>query len=90
MNTYQGLVITDGAISYTVFIYRCGDINWAIWPMIGFNAAGHSFANHPHPGHEVACLNSPHSQWYNLVYLISLPNATAAHPPIEPRTYAVN
>lgn len=85
-------MITDGVDSYAVFTYRCGDMNWAYRPTIGFNAAGDYFVNHPNTGsssgEEIACLNSPISQWYNLVYEISLPNATnitAALPTVEPR-----
>ena len=91
VNTWQGLVVTDGTNSYAVFTYRCGDMTWAYNPTIGFNAAGSSFANHPNTGssnaEEIACLNSPQSQWYNLVYQISLPNATneTSLPTIEPR-----
>ena len=96
-NTWQGLVITDGATSYAVFTYRCGDMNWAYGPTIGFNAAGDYYVNHPNTGstsgEEIACLNSPTSQWYNLVYEISLPNATnltAELPTVEPRKTAIN
>ena len=84
-------MITDGTNSYAVFTYRCGDMNWAYSPTIGFNAAGSSFANHPNTGsssaEEIACLNSPDSQWYNVVYQISLPNATnqTSLPTIESR-----
>ena len=91
-NTWQGLVITDGSTSYAVFTYRCGDMNWAFGPTIGFNAAGDYYVNHPNTGsrngEEIACLNSPTSEWYNLVYEISLPNATnqtAELPTVEPR-----
>ena len=91
-NTWQGLVITDGATSYAIFTYRCGDMNWAYGPTIGFNAAGDYYVNHPNTGstngEEIACLNSPTSQWYNLVYEISLPNATNLTdvlPTVEPR-----
>ena len=73
-------MITDGVDSYTVFTYRCGDMKWAYAPTIGFNAAGILFANDPNTGsasaENIACLNSPRSEWYNLVYEISLPNAT--------------
>ena len=85
-------MITDGVTSYAVFTYRCGDMNWAYGPTIGFNAAGDYYVNHPNTGstsgEEIACLNSPASQWYNLVYEISLPNATnltAELPTVEPR-----
>ena len=90
-------MITDGATSYAVFTYRCGDMNWAYGPTIGFNAAGDYYVNHPNTGspsgEEIACLNSPTSQWYNLVYEISLPNATnltAELPTVEPRKTAIN
>ena len=85
-------MITDGVTSYAVFTYRCGDMNWAYGPTIGFNAAGDYYVNHPNTGstngEEIACLNSPTSQWYNLVYEISLPNATNLTdvlPTVEPR-----
>ena len=87
-------MITDGIISYAVYTYRCGDMNWAYGPTIGFNAAGDYYVNHPNTGstngEEIACLNSPASQWYNLVYEISLPNATnltAELPTVEPRKF---
>ena len=67
-------------------------MNWAFGPTIGFNAAGDYYVNHPNTGsrngEEIACLNSPTSEWYNLVYEISFPNATnetAELPTIEPR-----
>ena len=89
-------MITDGATSYAVFTYRCGDMNWAYGPTIGFNAAGDYYVNHPNTGstsgEEIACLNSPTSEWYNLVYEISLPNATnltAELPTVEPRKTAI-
>ena len=65
-------------------------MNWAYGPTIGFNAAGSSFMNHLNTGsssgEEIACLNTPYSQWYNLVYKISLPNAVnqTSLPTIEP------
>ena len=85
-------MITDGTDSYTVFTYRCGDMNWAYGPTIGFNAAGEYYVNHPNTGstsgEEIACLNSPSSEWYNLVYKISHPNETYQPnelPTVEPR-----
>ena len=70
-------------------------MNWSGYnsaTSIGFNAAGDYFVNDPYSGssfaHGIACRNSPISQWYNLVYEISLPNATnvtAELPTIELR-----
>ena len=81
----------DGTNSYTVFTYRCGDMTWTSHhPVIGFNAAGSSFVNHFYTGSRyaegIACLNTPDSQWYNLVYQISLSTVTSqiSLPTIEP------
>ena len=39
VNTFEGILITDGNFnSYAVFIYRCGDINWALNTVIGYRA----------------------------------------------------
>ena len=70
-------------------------MNWAYGPTIGFNAAGDYYVNHPNTGsprgEEIACLNSPTSEWYNLVYEISNPNGTVGvdiPPTVEPRKFA--
>ena len=49
-NTFQGLVITDGFLSYTVFTYECGDINWGGGANIGFRGDADFFINHPNSG----------------------------------------
>ena len=78
-NTFQGLVITDGTRSYTVFTYRCGLLQWSgldgFYPhaVIGYNMRG-QFINHPLSGFSqvlnVACSNTPATPWSNLVYAI--------------------
>ena len=78
LNTFQGIVITDGSISFTVFTYMCGEMNWSGGATIGFIADSSFYANHPLSGtanaNDVACVNSPATVWSNVFYdLISQP-----------------
>ena len=73
-NTFQGIVITNGASSYAVFTYECGDINWSGMATIGFKATGSFYQNHAYSGSRAAsidCVNSPNSQWNNVVYRLN-------------------
>ena len=82
-NSYQALVITDGANTYTVFTYNCDMMGWSGYTqhaVVGYNARGDSFTNHPVSGFEVintavACPNNLFYQvaWSNIVYKISQP-----------------
>ena len=71
-NTFQGIVITDGSKTYAVYIYLCDDIQWSDGSVIGFNAGGSYFANHPLSdtiaARDIDCVNSPGSEWNNVVY----------------------
>ena len=72
MNTFQGLLITNGSKSYSVFTYYCGDIYWLNEATIGFSAPPSLFKNHPLVGTEiepqlVACVHEE-SQWNNVIY----------------------
>ena len=71
-NTFQGILITDGSHSYTVFTYRCGSMEWSGSATIGFNADNDLFQNHPlsrtRSSNSIACQNYPDSVWNNLVY----------------------
>ena len=73
-NTFQGIVITNGTKTYAVYTYHCDDITWAHGnnTVIGFNAGGTFFANHPLSGSENAshidCESFPASVWHNVVY----------------------
>ena len=89
-NTFQTIVITDHtSASYTVFTYKCGDLNWAREPTIGFNAASLFYANHPDTGaddaHTIDCTNGPDT-YYTLWYNISAENFVPPPPtpPVEP------
>ena len=70
-NTFQAILITDGQYSYTIFTYKCGLMEWDNGAIIGFNAIGGVFENHDPSSSEVACLNSPESEYSNIVYLLS-------------------
>jgi len=71
-NTFQGILITDGSLSYTVFTYHCGSMMWSGSATIGFSADDGFFQSHPlsrtTTSNTIACLNSPDSVWNNLVY----------------------
>ena len=73
-NTFQGILITNGTGSYTVFTYECGAIGWGGGATIGYKAAGSFYQNHALSGSSAAsigCVNSPASQWNNVVYQLN-------------------
>lgn len=73
-NTFEGIVITDGATSYAVFLYECGSIQWDGRAVIGFKANGSFYQNHVLSGQSAAsidCVNSPASQVNNVVYRLN-------------------
>ena len=76
VNSYQAIIITDHTSqAYAVFTYKCGDLNWARGPTIGFNAASQFYDNYDLSGSTNAdimdCFNSPINSYFNLVYNIS-------------------
>ena len=68
---------TDGNNSYTVFTYKCGELNWVqrASASIGFSADYNLFENHPlsqQPNvNDIACVNQTCSPWTNVVYRIN-------------------
>ena len=75
-NNYQVVLLTDGTQSYTVFTYKCGELNWGTSSTgIGFSAGPSLYANHPLSRRSnvrsIACLNSPQSPWSNVVYKVN-------------------
>ena len=72
------VVVTDGTLSYTVFTYQCGDLNWVEGnaASIGFSASSTTFANHPLSRqanvNDIACLNQQCPPWSNVVYQINV------------------
>ena len=76
-NNFQALVVTNGDMSYAVFTYQCGQLNWFGYrnSSIGFSASRNIFANHPLSRqanvNDIACLNKQCSPWSNVVYQIN-------------------
>ena len=89
-NTLQAILISNGTDSYAIFTYQCGDINWSWRTVIGYNAAGVVYMNHPLSGGSLAgdidCTNIPESNWTNILYNLtgSILNITVPDN-IEPR-----
>ena len=75
MNSYQGIVVTDGIKSYSVFIYKCNEIEWSgYWrhATVGYNAAGEYYQNHLLTGYEqVEDIDCPDNGLSNVVYKLS-------------------
>ena len=68
-NTFQGLVITNGFLSYTVFTYQCDDIDWGGGATIGFKGDADFFINHPNSGDLAESIDCQGSDtWNNIVY----------------------
>ena len=83
-NTFQAILITDGFLSYTVFLYRCNDIRWSRGilmgdAVIGFNMNGAVFENHPLSSFpqivDIGCENFP-CTYYSLLYKIGSSSRT--------------
>lgn len=66
-NTFQAILITDGIYSYTILSYKCGLLEWD-GAVVGFKADGDFFEN---VDPDVDCLNSPKSEYSNLIFLLS-------------------
>ena len=75
-NTYQGVLVTDGVQSYALYTYRCGEMEWSGGATIGFGASDELYANLRLSGSAgvlaVACLNSPTTEWSNILYNLAL------------------
>ena len=60
-NTFQGILITDGADSYAVFIYVCGGMEWG-GGEIGWQDSSSDYASHYLSGssisNDIGCLYS--------------------------------
>ena len=63
--------MSDGDYSYAVFTYKCGLMNWDDGATIGYSAFGDPYDNHDPSSSDVACVNTPDSEWNNVVYKLS-------------------
>ena len=64
-------MITDGTYSYAIFTYKCGLLEWDNGVTIGFKASGDFYANNDPSSADVACLNTPESEYSNVIYVLS-------------------
>ena len=68
-------MVTDGNISFAIFIYQCGDLQWQNNANIGFGAGSEFVSNHWLSGTEnvtsIACLNTPDNQFFSLLYVLT-------------------
>ena len=66
-------------------------MEWSRGATIGYNAAGDYYENHYLTGtddaYNIACLNSPGSDWNNVIYNLSIDVLIPTIPPptVEPR-----
>ena len=72
-NSFQLVLTSSNIVSYAIFTYKCGSLNWKVSGAgIGFSASEEFFANHPlsrsNDVNDIACLNEPYSQWSNVIY----------------------
>lgn len=70
-NTFQAIIVSDGEYSYTIFTYKCGLMNWDNGATIGYSASGDPYDNNDPSSRGVACVNSPDSDWSNVIYQLS-------------------
>ena len=77
-NTFQSVVVTDGMVSYAVFNFLCGELQWENgldqpFAVSGYNFAG-TFERDRLSGFSaitsIACRNSPCSEYYTVLYKI--------------------
>ena len=69
-------MVTDGNTSFAIFIYQCGDLQWPGYgATIGFGAGSEFVSNHWLSGTQsvtaIACLNTPDSQFFSLLYKVT-------------------
>lgn len=60
---------------FVIFTYRCGSINWGgrykqQRPVIGYVGRSYHPYSHTSSAADIDCINCPHTEWSNLVYLL--------------------
>ena len=90
MNSYQAIIISDRATTYSVFTYNCNELDWFYDAYeenaaVGYSVLGtaenlQNFANHPLSRKagigKIACTNLAESvPWVNVVYKIGVASA---------------
>ena len=83
------MLVTDGDTkSYAIFTYKCGTLGWSEEAIVGYNAAGDYYMNHPLSGlyltQSIACVHND-SVWNNVIYdLVPNPALLTTDPTPEP------
>ena len=74
-NTYQGVLITDGEVSYTIFIYQCGLLENGAIGAVGYYINGTHFQEHSLSNTAlsamVACQNVNNSVWSTVMFRLN-------------------
>jgi hypothetical protein len=74
MNTFQGILITDGNHSFAIFTYHCKVLQWSGGASIGFNYNSAYYKNHflslSTAANNISCLNFPVSNWTSVIYVL--------------------
>ena len=70
-NSFQAVLTSSEGISFAIFTYKCGSLNWVNnRASIGYNA-GMDFFNHDLSRsidvNDIACLNQPLTPWSNVI-----------------------
>ena len=72
------MLITDGEVSYAVFVYRCGAINWSGGAVVGYRGSGGNNDTRIHPASFsdavllLGCNDLDTYPWENLIYQLPL------------------
>ena len=73
-SSFQAVLASQGNKTYAIFTYKCDLFDWnGTNAIIGFSASNTVFANFPLSRlvqENINCLNSPTSNWSNIVYEI--------------------
>ena len=76
LQTFQTVIATNGFITVAIMTYKCGSIQWLRQgAVIGYHVSDtyteELFYNDRERIVDVDCLNSPSSNWTNLMYYIN-------------------
>ena len=71
INSFRGILITDGTRSYAIFKYKCGELDELSIGAIGYYINSTLFKEHPlsnsNQSHVVACRDFPYCPWQIIV-----------------------
>ena len=65
-SSFQAVLVTDGQVSYAVFIYECGSMNWG-GATIGWADSNSLYQRHSLSGSDSATVGCQYSSTYSAV-----------------------